>query len=91
MQNVFVEITKLICPNCQIYLVDFQNVLVGAVLGRVGAEGGASSLANLAHFSPQIPDFSHLHQPGLESLSPNYSLQNSTFISQEFNTNPSKF
>ena len=51
----------------------------GAVLGRVGAEGGGSSLANLDHFSPQIRDFSHLHQPQLESLSPNYS---SPFISQ---------
>ena len=56
----------------------------------MGAEGGGSSLANLGHFSPQIPDFSHLHQPGLESLSPNYSVQNSTFISQNFSTYSSK-
>ena len=69
------------------YLFDLQDVLGGAMQGRVGAKGGKwSSLANLGHFSPQIRDFSHLHQPQLESLSPNYSLQNSTFISQEFKT-----
>ena len=72
------------------YLFDLQGVLGGAMQGRVGAEGGGSSLANLGHFSPQIRDFSHLHQPQLESLSPNYSLQNSTSISPKFNSYPPK-
>ena len=58
-------------------LVALQNG--GAVLGRVGGEGGGSPLANLGHFSPQIRDFSHLHRPELESLSPNYPLQIPTF------------
>ena len=44
------------------YLFDLQDVLGGAMQGRVGAEGGGSSLANLGHFSPQIRDFSHLHR-----------------------------
>ena len=48
-----------------------------------------AALANLAHFSPQILDFSHLHQrPELESLSPNYPLQISTFT---FSTHISRF
>ena len=60
------------------------------IILRVKQSWRGGSLANLDHFSPQIRDFSHLHQPELESLSPNYSLQNSTSISPKFNSYPPK-